>query len=56
MITLLTFDYYGDDFDQFLLGTHLELFTTSIINTTEDYNQLTLIDIKNLIYPALHQE
>ena len=39
-------DYYGDDFDCSLLRTHLELFITCI-NTTEDNNQLTLLDIKS---------
>ena len=39
-------DYYEDDFDHSLLGTHLELFTTCI-STNEDYNQLTLVNIKS---------
>ena len=42
-------DYnYGEDFDHSLLETHLELLTTSI-NTNEDNNKLTLLDIKSHI-------
>jgi len=45
-------DYYGSDFDCFLLTTHLQLFTTSI-TMTEDNNQLTLLDIKSHLYSLL---